>query len=52
MKHPPTIETPRLILRPFRIEDASRVMLLAGVSRIYATTLNIPHPDQEGMAEK
>lgn len=50
--HPPTIETDRLVLRPFAISDSSRVMNLAGESRVYATTLAIPHPYEEGIAEK
>lgn len=50
--HPPTIETDRLVLRPFVISDSNRVMGLAGDRRIYATTLAIPHPYGEGVAEK
>ena len=52
MKHPPILETERLILRPFQISDAARVKALAGASEIYKTTLNIPHPYEDGMAEK
>lgn len=52
IKHPPTIETDRLILRPFEIEDAERVRTLAGAKEIYETTLLIPHPYEKGMAEK
>ena len=52
MKHPPILETERLILRPFQISDVARVKALAGASEIYRTTLNIPHPYEEGMAEK
>jgi len=52
MKHPPILETERLILRPLQISDAARVKALAGASEIYRTTLNIPHPYEEGMAEK
>jgi len=52
MKHPPILETERLILRPFQISDAARVKALAGASEIYKTTLNIPHPYEDGMAEE
>jgi len=48
---PPTLETDRLILRPFRAEDAAAVQRLAGDPEIASTTLNIPHPYEDGMAE-
>lgn len=38
-------------MRAFAIEDADRVMALAGNRKVYETTLNIPHPYEEGMAE-
>ncbi len=47
----PRIETDRLILRPFTQRDADAVMRLAGDREIADTTLNIPHPYKEGMAE-
>lgn len=51
MKTPPTLETERLILRPFTFADAPEVQRLAGEEAIAKTTLNIPHPYEDGMAE-
>jgi ribosomal-protein-alanine N-acetyltransferase len=47
----PTLETERLLLRPFRLSDASDVRRLAGAFEIADTTLTIPHPYPEGTAE-
>lgn len=47
----PTLQTQRLILRPFVLEDAPEVQRLAGDRAIAATTLLIPHPYKDGMAE-
>ena len=51
-RRPPTLQTQRLILRPFSIDDASRFSSWLVLSEVYATTLNIPHPYEDGIAEK
>jgi RimJ/RimL family protein N-acetyltransferase len=51
MNAQPTIQTERLVLRPFSLEDADDVQRLAGERAIAATTLSIPHPYERGMAE-
>lgn len=44
------IETDRLVLRSFRLEDAADVAHLAGDREIAANTLNVPHPYEESAA--
>lgn len=48
----PTLSSARLLLRPCALEDATAVRRLAGEYEIADTTLNIPHPYEEGMAEQ
>lgn len=48
----PSLQTERLILRPFRRNDASAVQELAGAREIADTTMNVPHPYEDGMAEQ
>jgi [ribosomal protein S5]-alanine N-acetyltransferase len=52
MNAPPQLRTERLLLRPFTPADAPRVRELAGDREVAATTLRIPHPYEEGEAER
>jgi ribosomal-protein-alanine N-acetyltransferase len=48
----PTIQTERLLSRPFALQDAAAVQQLAGDREIAASTLAVPHPYEDGMAEE
>lgn len=52
MKTLPVLETKRLVLRGFVASDAPAVQRLAGDRSIADTTLRIPHPYEDGVAEK
>ena len=48
----PVITTTRLTLRDFTIDDAADVQALAGNYNVSKTTLRIPYPYEDGMAEE
>lgn len=48
--HQHSLNTSRLLLRPFTQDDAAEVNALAGNINVAKTTLNVPHPYSEDMA--
>lgn len=52
MSEQPTLQTQRLILRPFTLQDVPVVTKLAGEKEIAAKTLFIPHPYEEKDAQE
>jgi [ribosomal protein S5]-alanine N-acetyltransferase len=48
----PRLETERLILRPYGLDDAPRAQQMCGDWAIASTTLAIPHPYPDGAAEQ
>ena len=52
MRSAPPLLTERLLLRSLILEDATDVQRLAGDRDIAATLANMPHPYEDGMAEK
>ncbi len=51
MAERPTLKTERLILRPFTLADTPELQRLAGDRDVASTTLSIPHPYENGVAE-
>jgi RimJ/RimL family protein N-acetyltransferase len=47
----PTLQTDRLLLRPYVLEDAPELARLAGAREVADTTLRIPHPYSVADAE-
>lgn len=52
MRRQPTLETARLLLRPFHMSDADDVQRFAGDRSVADVTLDIPYPYEDGMAER
>ncbi len=52
MTRQPTLQTQRLLLRPFVLGDAPQVQKLAGTWEIADMTLSLPYPYEDRMAEK
>lgn len=48
----PKLTTQRLLLRELTLDAAAAIQRLAGDREVVATTLNIPHPYENGVAEE
>ena len=48
----PTLQTARLLLRPFSMDDAADVQRLAGDREVARNTMLVPHPYEDGEAER
>ncbi|MFC3700813.1 GNAT family N-acetyltransferase [Reinekea marina] len=48
----PTLESTRIVLRPYKVSDSKNVQRLASEKIIAEMTANIPHPYVDGMAEE
>jgi RimJ/RimL family protein N-acetyltransferase len=48
----PSLETERLVLRAFTLDDAADVQRLAGDRDIAKMVMSIPHPYEDGVAEE
>jgi [ribosomal protein S5]-alanine N-acetyltransferase len=48
----PTIDTARLVLRPYTLADAARVQQMCNDWEVARTTLALPHPYPDGAAEQ
>jgi RimJ/RimL family protein N-acetyltransferase len=48
----PELRSERLTMRPFQLTDAAEVQRLAGDRNVADTTLRVPHPYLDGMAEE
>ena len=51
-KQPPTIETKRLILRPWTLDDAPEIQRFLSDRDIASNIANIPYPIEDGYAEQ
>jgi len=52
MNFQPELQTDRLVLREFTMDDASDVQRLVGEWEVARTLLVVPHPYEDGMAEE
>ena len=52
MNEQPTITTERLILRPYKLDDALELQRLIGERDVARTLMSVPHPYENGMAEE